>query len=508
MQYVISKHLLLRMPVSNPLDYLQDQQHFLNDPFFRAAIRVATPVFYTLLERYLFQPSTLSPKEATTLQKYINRYCFRPTPFGLFASISLVEWATETRTTYTSPIFTADIRAAMPLENLLSSYYLDHELKGRAKFQGNPSIYRVLNEYRFFRNSLDEMGKRRDYQLQSIAFSKLLKDLISECENGLSLQEITNAIIRSAGCTAAEAEDYTEFLIDAQLLVNQFRQPITGDHHLLQLAAMVEPCPISADVIDVLSRQQNDQLPIDPATIEKLENNLSALLPDRTEFTGDKLSIILKRDAIQGPQSTFLANLCDGIAALELLSPTGQLATMTQFIHSFQQHFEGQTLPLLQALDPEAGIGYQQPETEKNNPLLETLHIPYKRHSKEAGTWSAAHGLLMEAWLRDKTPDSVIRLQDNDLELLKQPLISEPMMGMSVLFRITGNQVFIENAGGINAPALMGRFTVADAQITAAAQSMARQLEEQNPDIIFAELLHLSDPHTDNVNRRAHIWRL
>jgi hypothetical protein len=53
----------------------------------------------------------------------------------------------------------------------------------------------------------------------------------------------------------------------------------------------------------------------------------------------------------------------------------------------------------------------------------------------------------------------------------------------------------------------MGRFTVADETIANAAQAMARQLELQNPDIICAELLHLADPHTDNINRRAHIYQ-
>jgi hypothetical protein len=78
---------------------------------------------------------------------------------------------------------------------------------------------------------------------------------------------------------------------------------------------------------------------------------------------------------------------------------------------------------------------------------------------------------------------------------------------MSVLFRLAENKTFIESAGGINAPALLGRFTVADEEMANAARNMARQLESQNPDVIFAELLHLADPHTDNVNRRAHIYQ-
>ena len=258
MKYLFSKHLLFRMPVSQPSDYSADQQLFLNDPFFCAAIRVATPVFYTVLERNKFRAASLSAKETVTLQKYVNRYCFRPTPFGLFASVTLVEWATATETTSRPAALTADIRVSMPFENLLSSYLLDHELQDKVQFEGNPSIYRVLNEYRFFRTGLDETGKRRDYQLQSIAFSKLLKALISCCQYGCSQQEVSNHIMLSAGCTPEEAADYTDFLIDAQLLVNQFRLPITGEDYLPQLAAMLNPGHKQFKLLNTLIRQRNN----------------------------------------------------------------------------------------------------------------------------------------------------------------------------------------------------------------------------------------------------------
>ncbi|HEX8609343.1 MAG TPA: lantibiotic dehydratase, partial [Pedobacter sp.] len=240
--------------------------------------------------------------------------------------------------------------------------------------------------------------------------------------------------------------------------------------------------------------------------IRQMEAELNDIL--RNVAVANKLNIILQ-GSVTGPVPgmEYQDHLRDGLAALECLAPTGQQSTMAQFVQDFQQHFEGQTLPLLQALDPEAGIGYQHPEKEKNNPLLETLNIPYKSQILPDGTWTSAHSVLMEAWLKSKEDTPVIRLLENDLHRLKIKEGPQQILGMSVLFRITDNKVFIESAGGINAPALMGRFTVIDEEIQAAAQNMARQLEMQNPDIIFAELLHLADPHTDNVNRRAHIYQ-
>jgi hypothetical protein len=165
MNYHFAPHLLLRMPVKAPDDYVAEQQSFLDDQFFRTAIKVATPSFYAVLDRQQFQAMSLSDKEISTLQKYINRYCFRPTPFGLFSSVSLAEWVDKVDVHHPPANFSAHIRTAMPLQNMLGNYLLECELKDQARFESNPSIYRVLNEYRFFRMGLDEGGKQREYFL-------------------------------------------------------------------------------------------------------------------------------------------------------------------------------------------------------------------------------------------------------------------------------------------------------------------------------------------------------
>jgi hypothetical protein len=112
MLYQFAQHLLLRMPVKNPADYDANPQSFLNDHFFRAAIRVATSTFYIMLERKDFQAGSLTEKEANTLQKYINRYCFRPTPFGLFSSVTLSNWSAVNIPDTNRP-FIAHFRAAI-----------------------------------------------------------------------------------------------------------------------------------------------------------------------------------------------------------------------------------------------------------------------------------------------------------------------------------------------------------------------------------------------------------
>jgi thiopeptide-type bacteriocin biosynthesis protein len=506
MPYHFAKHLLLRMPVKSAADYGKSLQSFLNDSFFQAALKLATPVFFTLLIEKDFEADRLSAKEASTLLKYINRYCFRPTPFGLFSSVSLLEWA-EVNNNGQMPELTASIGIAMPFQSQLVDHLLAHEFDEQTQFEINPSIYRVMNEYRFFRTGLNDSRQKREYQLQSIAFSKVLKDIVNLTQSACDKRVVINRIILSAGCELLDAADYADFLIDAQILVHTSRLSITGSDNLDRLLLRPDNKQISDWMQRISGRLNVRKQDTDPNFITELERDLEELIPQKG-FAQEKLSVILKNSCSHhAPGLNIQEQLRDSLNVLELLTANPPVTTMSQFLDSYQEHFYGQSLPLLQALDPEAGIGYQQAGTLKDNPLLETVNIQNRHQSRSNNSWTNAHAVLMEAWLRDKSVNPIIRINDEELKRLKPTETTNPILGMSVLFRIVNEKVVIENAGGINAPALMGRFTVADELIEAAAKSMASHLEEQNPDIIFAELLHLTDPHTDNINRRAHIYQ-
>jgi lantibiotic biosynthesis protein len=510
MQYVFSKELILRMPVRKPGDYAGDDQSFLDDPFFRAALYLASPAFFRILENQSFESGKFTEKEKTTLRKYINRYCFRPTPFGLFAAVSLGQWTTEHQPReMISRVFKASFQIDQAYQAALAQDLLDHELSEHATFTANPSIYRVLDEYRFYRTALDESGSKREYLLESIDFSRLLKGLFRWSDDGWTLNEIIPYIVRSVGCTITEAADYAGFLINAQVLVNCLRPNICGRDYLERLAGqqrLVSPSriPLLVELLGKIGKQTV----IDADVIRKLDHGFTTLLPKKSSGRqNEQIGVILQQATDDtGVSIRYQELLRDGIYALNALSPADRLPGMENFIRSYQQYFEGQTVPLLVALDPEAGIGYQQAGPEKNNPLLETLHIPYKMKSGTGMEWTAAQGLLLKGWLRsNQLGVSVIELTEEELRSLKLPA-EQQLLGMSVLFRLIGDAVFIESAGGSNAPALMGRFTAINGAISEAAKNMARLIEQQNPQVIFAELLHLSDPHTDNINRRDNIY--
>jgi hypothetical protein len=67
----------------------------LQDLHFRNAIWLASPVFHRSLKGKNFEFEQLNEKEKFTLAKYFNRMCYRPTPFGSFATFTNLSWAGE-----------------------------------------------------------------------------------------------------------------------------------------------------------------------------------------------------------------------------------------------------------------------------------------------------------------------------------------------------------------------------------------------------------------------------
>lgn len=511
--YFFAEHLLLRMPANSQDNYHLDGQAHLNDPYFRTALYLASPLFYSCLEQKNFLCADLSEKEKLTLQKYINRSCFRPIPFGLFAGVTLIRWAERT---------CIDLNAIRPGDTIifpdqafvlkLAEGLLKNEIENEAFYEPNPTIYRLLGELRFISTEIDEQGNSRKYLLQSTDHSKVLKDLSLFCRIPRSRKEIAREICRLARCAADIGEDYFEFLIQEQIFVQRYRPNISGPGYLERLLAHTRlPMTQSGRPLElkqILAELQTAKT-IDASWFKQVNSRLNGLMVSALEQThSNHLQVILNRKTEAATlDKNYQEKIRDGLFALNKLCPEETVPDMATFVKSFQKSFEGQTLDLLYALDPEVGIGYSITAPDEENQLLETLNIPTKRKRGQATNWSPAHSFLLEQWHKaqhERVP--VIRLQEADLTALQGGAEALNTSGLSVLFRVFHDQLYLESAGGVNAPALMGRFTVAGPEMAEAAQQMARQVEADNPDLIFAEILHLAGPHTDNINRRESVW--
>ena len=510
MSYKFAPQLILRKPVGKLTGYHLNLPAILNDPHFKAGLYIASPGFYASLDG--LEPEDLTARQRLTIFKYYNRFCFRPTPFGLFSSVTLLDQVAVPSKANTSPLYRISTHLAQAYDLSIGLRYTNQHLRAAIEYEPNPTLYRVLKEYRFIMSSLDEDFKNREYLLQSVGYTKILERIIRFCRTGKLENAIIHFIAKEAECTLEEASAYFDFLTDGQFLLHKHRPNITGPAYTDFLKReyrndLLTP-GLSAALLQANGHPDLRNAPGCAHIFKNLSQRVSMVFPGGTRLNNpDHLNIQLgEAPGNESSPPCWQEQLRTGIYALSCLTREHALPAMTEFVQAYQKHFEGRQIPLLLALDPEAGLGYQQPLAQPLTPLLETLDIKPKEYKQDQLDWTPAHSFLLNSWHQcEASGQGKITLSEDGLATLQEPKPIQ-MLGQAVLFRQANENLYIESAGGTNAPALAGRFTASFEKVKEAAIAMARDQEALNPNVIFAEILHLSDAHVDNINRRAQIY--
>jgi thiopeptide-type bacteriocin biosynthesis protein len=189
----------------------------------------------------------------------------------------------------------------------------------------------------------------------------------------------------------------------------------------------------------------------------------------------------------------------EALDVLNKLAFSKRDTTLQAFAQRFSQRYEHKEMPLMEVLDTEIGIGYEPSGAACMSPLVEDLRfvdLPGQRRME----WSALEELLNEK-LKDTLEKNgfTLSLTEKELEKFSSEENDLPP-SMAVLFRATvGHSLYIESAGGSSAVNLLGRFAHADAAIGELASDIARHEQQQDPGIIYAEIVHLPESRTGNI---------
>ncbi|HWZ16075.1 MAG TPA: lantibiotic dehydratase [Mucilaginibacter sp.] len=483
--------LVLRTPVYPIKNYNPAQlKAYIKDPFFQKALLLASRVLYVELKKAGFDHGKLNKKERTALLKYLNRMCFRPTPFGLFSAFSATEWSADghlnlgSSTIHIKNSFAAQINAAQMVKSAAGPE--DH------CYQTNQTIYPYGDEIRYLACFPNDQQNAFEFSIRSINSHAVLKQLFTFCKKKKHFETIKNFLGSKSGITAAEAKQLLKELIDVQALTDDQAPHITGRDTvpLMNATSMGKP-------EDPAPGAPPEQLPVKPETI----------MPDADYYVN------MEKAATGALDTGFQGTILKGVECLYWLNVAGLAANnpLWQFIRDFNQQFEGRLMPLLYVLDPGAGIGYKNlAGNDEKSTLLSDINWQ-DRHEKRTNTagWTNTHALLLSKW-KNNHPGSftkVISLSASDIAPLKI-MDSAPALPptISVLFRVIDDQVLIESAGGATANALIGRFTPFNDCIRRLGSSIAAMETQHNPDVVFAEIAHICDFHTANINRREHLY--
>jgi hypothetical protein len=138
-----SPYLFLRTPALSYIDS-DKLEEMIKTHFFQLAILFASESLYLELKKFDFDYKRLDKKVKFTLQKYFNRMCHRPTPFGIFSAFTSLNWSTQPGSDdcilgdsniFINPDFQLLVNLGRDAE--ASNYYQN------IKYYSNDSIYNV-----------------------------------------------------------------------------------------------------------------------------------------------------------------------------------------------------------------------------------------------------------------------------------------------------------------------------------------------------------------------------
>jgi thiopeptide-type bacteriocin biosynthesis protein len=511
--YKFLPQLMLRNPSYSHQDYsLSNLDSILMDDIFKMAIYLASPEFYQRITEKESSKNSLTEKEQTTLAKYYNRMSYRCTPFGNFASISLISWGEKEPYLRLSSLNQA--RLAVLIDQFAVVQIIPELMAPAYKeylYSKNATLYLSGNEYHYIGIKRGNQTGTVTYQMDALKADRHLKTFLKwlGANPNVTQDRLVGKLIELTNCNVEEAIAYINVLVDAQIIRTNIEKSVIGNDKLIACCndSSLPSTPLRMQLKQLLSHCSEIR-PYDISKLQYISRGISKTVaglpitpPKNWFYTG------LVRQATGMLDGKFQQPLKEAIDCLVKLVPIRHLTELQAFSAKFKKRYDREKIPLLQALDPEVGIGYGTVDVVgRTNNLWQDIPPEKAIDDITAMTWSKTHQLLLRKWHHTGTLLSGIELHRADLEELDETFNNTLPPSIQIIFNVVHDQICIEAAGGASAIGLIGRFTLFNDETYSLAKLLAAHEQSANPGIIFGEVSHVCDSHVDNINRRLRLY--
>ncbi|MBS1526054.1 MAG: lantibiotic dehydratase family protein, partial [Bacteroidetes bacterium] len=504
-KYNFSPLVVMRTPAYAYSDYNNCDaalSHLLKDHFFRYAIMLASSSVYASLEHADFDYDKLDCKIKLTLRKYYNRMSLRCTPFGLFAGVSTARWGERPSLLFDDQPYPKIIYS---FEHILASSkkYLRSPLKYLIMLKVNDTLYSVKDTFRFLRFELPrENTFKRVFYLQEVKTTSALRAIMDYSQNSRSMADLARFVSDSFHTDRDESMNFVDELVALQLLLPELQPNVIDKAYLDTLSA--------GQINSGLYLPRSNDPAHSKGEWQGQAGTEGECLKPETCGKSKYYAHLNFKSAGNILDSKIQQQITEALFCLNRLVPAIQPAGLQKFADAFGEKFDRQAVPLLEAVDPEIGVGYQgMASVPASSYLLQNMTIAAKANAGHSLEWTPVHNLLLKKMQeRDKTDSAgIIYITPGDLEHLPVSGVTDAHPNStSVIFRIMKDALYIESAGGVTATALLARFSLFDDNIRQHCRDIALLTQQANPDVLFAEINHFCDGHTANIARKKQIW--
>ena len=471
-----------------------------HEPVFKEMLQIATPDLSESMD-------TGEDKTLYSAYRYYQRACTRSTPFGLFAgcsigttgsdysNIQLLEQNKYKRTTR------LDMNYICALTQRVESI---KKVREHLYYFPNNSMYLMRNHLRYvvyhYRKS------RRIHQITQIDNMEYIQKVLTLASGGTLFSELVNVLVDDE-ISMEESAEFIHELIDAQVLVSELTPAVTNVRPLISLInRMKESQNTESQIIDTLTTIEAQLNNIDLQSIGETCGIYPGIIENIKKTNVEtEIKYLFQADMFKPVQHatvsrTLLKEIRQALIFLNKITPPTSQTNLTRFKENFMKRYEDREMSLLFVLDNELGIGYADNTSGDVSPLVDDLVLS-RGNSSSNTPQTPIQSLLLQKY--QQSTQRIIELTDEDVKGVEAKWDDMPPT-ISVLCEIfqdnkQGCLYHIKTASGMSAAALLGRFCHLDEQILNHTLAITEKEAQMNPDVIFAEIVHLPESRIGNI---------
>lgn len=418
-------------------------------PTLKLMIADASPDLYSKISDLDAEDIQHQPEKIRyTIWKYFNRSRYRATPFGRFASVSLVPISTY-------PVDNIALSKEMDIHQWADWTSSADDLKnaqeeGCMVYRTNPTVYLHDGDYRYIAR---EEGR---FALHAIAESDEVSAVLQYCKTARHLDDIARYLKEHHAVSRRQSRCIVADLVEVQVVQHSHLPNITGDDYF-------------------------ERVGVSPG-----EGTLPYTMASRKVLGGG----ISKEMCDQIADYVHFAGQC---------FPQKENHDLENFKKNFTERWENQSIPLTLALDPMVGVRYGDSMQISEMPLIESLKASRSHSENQLLRYGAFEQFLLNGILSEKS----VHLEE--FETGDKGSTARLPNTLSVQLHVYDGKPVIHMAGGASATALLGRFTHLP-EFRRYSKSLTDIEQEANPEVVFFDLAYECEGKVDNINRRQHLY--
>ncbi|NRF41117.1 lantibiotic dehydratase [Pedobacter foliorum] len=417
----------------------------------KVSISHAAPGFYSLIKNIDYAGLQLASEQVQyTVWKYFNRARYRATPFGSFAGVGILDLVRNHNTT-------TKVASKQHLHHFRDWSLADMTIPFTSPIED--LFFFANSSYYVFQSSIRYLSRFNDiYQLSEIESDPAILDIIKLCQTPISYRKLID-VLADKMCKEL-VEMRLMDLVEVQLLLTNRQTNIIGEDYF-----------------------------------KRLNTNP---IPTNKEY------VIAERKVIDsGSTLSHFSHLPELISRLNSLGKSTEIPALEKFTSQFARKFGEDFVPVMRALDPEIGVGYDR--LEKTNGAEDVLFSSFSTRTSRSNDLQKLKTHLLN-FLGGSTALWPSALKLEDLIMENNSKASLLPNSITIIASFVNEFVHIESIAGCTTNAVLGRFSMCGKSYTGFCREIADLEQNANPEVLFFDIGYTGETKVDNINRRASIY--